>query len=297
MWFVVGTNVTIRMSEEELRRLDELAQRMGKTRSDVVRDLINRFDEVLHQEVERERKKWLAIGFVSALESAIVDPEVVLRFVRRNVDALGYPDFIIGMIKVKNRVVVFSHHDKVGSQLLGLVRARVEEDVRREEAEIEREEDDEEDVSGDRPAPAYVPVHRAAPSRTPHAIPVATKYKLVITNRAAPPIAGPTTANTVGRSVINNGGGSAKSTVATPVPKDQKAGSTSIPTINNLATTQAKAPNPQASADGSGKGVSSPVGQGANHGLSGDFVLSLVTHSYHKYRNELLRAVESVMGD
>lgn len=51
----MGTvNVTVRFNEEELRKLDELAERMNKTRSDVVRDLIGKFDELLKQEVEKE---------------------------------------------------------------------------------------------------------------------------------------------------------------------------------------------------------------------------------------------------
>jgi hypothetical protein len=30
--------------------------------------------------------------------------------------------------------------------------------------------------------------------------------------------------------------------------------------------------------------------------LAGDFVFALITNLYHKHRNELLRAVEAVMG-
>lgn len=66
----MGTvNVTVRFTEEELQRLDELARRMNKTRSDIIRELIARFDEALKQEVDREGRRWFALGFVSALES------------------------------------------------------------------------------------------------------------------------------------------------------------------------------------------------------------------------------------
>nr|MCG2880747.1 ribbon-helix-helix protein, CopG family [Vulcanisaeta sp.] len=194
-----SVNVTVRFSEEELRRLDELTQRMNKTRSDVIRDLINNFDEALRQEVEKERRKWMAIGFVGALESAVLDPEVVLRFVRRNVDVLGYPDFIIGMVRVRNRVVLISHHDKIGNQLLQLVRSKVEEDVRREEAEIEREGEDEEDSEGGGGALVSIRVSRPARPNTVRVAPVATNHKLVSSNRAMPPTVRLTATSTVGR--------------------------------------------------------------------------------------------------
>jgi hypothetical protein len=242
----VGTvNVTVRFNEEELGRLDDLAQRMNKTRSDVIRDLVNRFDEVLRQEVEKERKKWMMIGFVGALESVILDPEVILRFVRRNVDVLGYPDFLIGMVRVRNRVVVLSHHDKVGNQLLQLVRAKVENEVRREEAEIEREEDDEGDVGGDRLAPAYTLVHRGVLPRTPHVAPVATKHKLVSSNKAIPPTAKPTAISTVGKSVVSGGGGNAKPAGTATVPKNQKASNTGYPLLAIQPLRRPRAPAPR----------------------------------------------------
>jgi hypothetical protein len=290
------TNVTVRFSEDELRRLDELAQRMGVTRSDVIRSLVNNFDTALRQEVDREGRRWFALGFVSALESVILDPGVILRFVRRNVDILGYPDFVVGMVKVKNRVVAFSHHDKLGHQLLSLVRSRIEEEVRREEAEIEREGDEDEDTGGAGASQMPVVIRRGAHQRTPRATPETIKYKLVTSGRAAPPIARPTAAKAVGKPASNDGGSGAKAAGAVSVSKNQKSGSTGIPTTHNSATTQAKAPNPQTSGNGSGRDTPNPVGQGANHGLSGDFVLSLITHSYHKYRSELLRLVESVIG-
>jgi predicted transcriptional regulator len=293
---VNSVNVTVRFNEEELRKLDELAQRMGKTRSDVIRDLITRFDEVLREEVERERKRWMAIGFVGALESAVLDPEVVLRFVRRNVDVLGYPDFLIGMTKVRNRVVVFSHHDKIGHQLLQQVKSKVEEDIKREEAEIEREEDDEGDVGVSGSAPVHVYVRASAPSRILRAAPTPTRYKSVGSGGGAPPIPRPAAVSAVDKPVIKGERGSAKAAATATAPEKQKLVSTSSPTTHNSAATQAKAPNPQTSGSSSGKDAPSPVGQGANHGLSGDFVLSLITHSYHKYRSELLRLVESVIG-
>jgi predicted transcriptional regulator len=176
----VGTvNVTVRFSEEELAKLDELARRMNKTRSDVIRDLISRFDEALREEVEKERRKWMAIGFVGALESAILDPEVIMRFVRRNVDILGFPDFLVGMVRVKNRVVLFSHHDRIGSQLLNLVRAKIEEEVRREEMEIEQEDGEDEEVNVGRIMPVYIRASRPVKPNTVHAVPVTAKLSTI----------------------------------------------------------------------------------------------------------------------
>jgi hypothetical protein len=281
------TNVTVRFNEEELRKLDELAQRMGVTRSDVIRSLINNFDEVLKQEVDREGRRWFALGFVSALESAILDPEVVLRFVRRNVDILGYPDFLIGMVKVRNRVVAFSHHDKLGHQLLSQVRSRIEEDVRKEEEEIEREGDEDEGRGGVRTAPAYVHIRAGVHPRTPRAIPVAAKYKLISNNKGAPPTVKPTATSTVGRVTTNNGGGAAKAAVAASVPKNQKSGSTGVSTSAAPADSQPKDSGPQASASG---GSMDPV-------PAGDFIMALITHSYHKHRNKLLNLVEVLGGD
>ncbi|MDT7970387.1 MAG: ribbon-helix-helix domain-containing protein [Vulcanisaeta sp.] len=293
----MGTvNVTVRFNEEELHKLDELAQRMGLTRSDVVRSLINKFDEALKQEVDREGRRWFALGFVAALESAILDPEVILRFVRRNVDILGYPDFVIGMVKVRNRVVAFSHHDKLGHQLLSQVRSRIEEDVRKEEEEIEREGDEDEGRGGVRTAPAYVHIRAGVHPRTPRAIPVAAKYKLISNNKGAPPTVKPTAISTVGRVTTNNGGGAAKAVVAASMLEKQKLVAASQSNTGNPVNSQPRNPNPQASADGSGKDAQKPAGQGANHGLSGDFVVSLITNLYHKYRETLLKAVENVMG-
>ena len=294
--FVVNPTITVRLGEEELRRLDELAQRMGVTRSDVIRSLVNNFDETLRQEVDRERKRWMAIGFVDALELAITDPEIVLRFVRRNVDILGYPDFVIGMVRVRNRVLLFSHHDKIGHQLLQQVKSKVEEEVRREEAEIEREEDDEGDVGVSGSAPAHAPVHRGVPPRIPRVTPVSTKYKLMITNRAAPPIVRSITVAATGKSAVSGGGGDTKATSNTSVSENKKSAILSQPAVNKPPTPQVEGSNPQAGADGSGKDTQKPAGQGITHELAGDFVLSLVTHSYHKYRSELLRLVESIMG-
>ena len=294
----MGTvNVTVRFNEEELGRLDDLAQRMNKTRSDVIRDLVNRFDEVLRQEVENERKKWMIIGFVGALESVILDPEVILRFVRRNVDVLGYPDFLIGMVRVRNRVVVLSHHDKVGNQLLQLVRAKVENEVRREEAEIEREEDEDKEVGDGRSASAYVIVHRGVSPRTPHVTPVSTKYKLMITNRAAPPIARPTAVAAASRSGDSGGSGDAKAATTATAPENKKLVTTGIPATNNSAAPQVEGSNPQASVKGGATGPLGPVEQTPVGKPAGDFVIALVAHSYHKYRSELLRLVESVIGE
>jgi hypothetical protein len=235
-------------------------------------------------------------GFVGALEEAILDPTLILRFVRRNVDVLGYPDFLIGMIRVRNRVLLFSHHDKIGNQLLQLVRSKVEEDVRREETEIEREEDEDEEVGVSRPTPVHVRIRGPTRPGTPHAIPGTHRYEVLINSRATAPILRSIAARAVDRVAANNGGKGTKVAGVAAVPENKKSGNTGIPTTQNSATTQAKAPNPQTSGSGSGKNTPNPVGQGANHGLSGDFVLSLITHSYHKYRSELLRLVESVIG-
>jgi hypothetical protein len=294
---VVGTNVTIRFNDEELRRLDELAQRMGKTRSDVIRDLINRFDEALRGEVERERGRWMLIGFTAALEEVILDPTLMLRFVRRNVDVLGFPDFLIGMVKVRNRVVVFSHHDKIGHQLLQQVRSKLEEEVRREEAEIEREEVEDEDSEGGRAAPMRIRASRPAGPDTIRVAPVATKYRIMISNRSGTHIPKPTAANTVGRPIISNGGGSAKSTAAASVSKNQKAGSTGIPTSTAPADSQPKDSGPRVSADGGGANSVRPVDQGLMGSPRGDFVFALIANSYHKHRDKLLRLMGSIAGD
>jgi predicted transcriptional regulator len=293
----VGTvNVTVRFTEDELRRLDELSQRMGRMRSDVIRDLISKFDEVLRQEVEKERKRWMAMGFTAALEEAILDPTLILRFVRRNVDVLGYPDFLIGMVRVRNRVLLFSHQDKIGNRLLSLVRAKIEEEVRREEAEIEREEDEGEDVGVSKATQVRIPASRPVRPNTIRVAPVATKHKLVSSNKAILPTAKPTAISTVGRVTTNNGGGAAKAVVATSMPEKQKLVAASQPNTGNPVNSQPRNPNPQANADGSGKDAQKPAGQGANHGLSGDFVVSLITNLYHKHRDALLKAVEDVMG-
>jgi hypothetical protein len=281
------TNVTVRFNEDELRRLDELSQRMGVTRSDVIRSLVNNFDEVLKQEVDREGRRWFAIGFTAALESAINDPEVVLRFIRRNVDILGYPDFIIGMVKVRNRVVVLSHHDKMGSQLLNLIRSKIEEEVKKEEAEIEREEEDNEDIGG---AGAYqmpVLIHRGAHQRTPRAIPETIKYKLVTSGRAASLIAKPTAAGMAGKPVARGGGGNTKPAVNTTVPEKQKSATTGILTSTNPAGSQTRDSGTWASA---GDGDLDPV-------PAGDFIMALITHSYHKHRDKLLNLIGALGGD
>ena len=293
---VVSTNVTIRMNEDELRRLDELAQRMGVTRSDVIRSLVNNFEEALRREVDREGKRWFALGFVAALESAILDPELVLRFIRRNVDILGFPDFVIGMVKVRNRIMLFSHHDRIGSQLLNLVRSRIEEDVKREEAEIEQEDDGDEDTGGGKAASVHVHIRGPIKPGTPHAAPASTKYKLVITNRAAPAIVRPTAVATVNRSVVSGGGGDAKATANTTVPEKKKSAATSIPATNNSAAPQVEGSNPQASGEGGAIGPSGPVEQTPVGGRGGDFVLALITNLYHKHREALLRAVEGIAG-
>ena len=293
----MGTvNVTVRFNEEELGRLDDLAQRMNKTRSDVIRDLVNRFDEVLRQEVENERKKWMMIGFVGALESAILDPEVIVRFVRRNVDVLGYPDFLIGMVKVRNRVVVFSHHDRVGHQLLQLIRARIEEEVRKEEMEMEQEEGEGEGGGGVRTAPAHVHIRAGVHPRTPRAIPVAAKYKLISNNKGAPPTVKPTAISTVGRVTTNNGGGAAKAVVAASMPEKQKLVATSQPNAGSPANSQTRGSGPQTSTGGSNPNPAGPVGQESMDRRGGDFIIALITQSYHKHRDRLLKLMESIVG-
>ena len=279
-----------------MRRLDELAQRMNKTRSDVIRDLINRFDEALKQEVEKERRKWMAIGIVSALESAILDPELMLRFVRRNVDILGYLDFIIGMVRVRNRVVLFSHHDRIGNQLLQLVMAKLEEDVRREEVEIEREEENDEEVGVGKATPVRIRVSGAARPNTIRVALVPSKYKLLINNKATPPIARPTAATAVGKPVVSNGEGAAKAAVAAAVPENQKLAA-APPISTNPANSQTKDSGPQASAGGGGMDLVRPADQGLMGSPRGDFVFALIANSYHKHRDKLLRLIESITGD
>jgi len=292
----VGTvNVTVRFSEEELRRLDELAQRMGRTRSDVIRDLITKFDEALRQEVERERKRWITMGFVAALELAILDPEVILRFVRKNVDILGFPDFLIGMTKVRNRVVLFSHQDKIGSQLLNLVRARIEEEVRREEMEIEQEDGEDEEVNVGKATPMHIRASRPVRPNTVHAVPVAAKYKLVTTNRAALPVAKPTAASVVGKPVNSNKGGGARSTASTTAPDSKRLAGERLAAGADSLNAQSTSSTPRVSANDNSKGVPNPVGQEINHGLSGDFIITLVTQSYHKHRDRLLKLIEDMM--
>jgi hypothetical protein len=295
-WFVVNPTITVRFSEDELRKLDELAQRMNKTRSDVIRDLINRFDEALKQEVERESKKWLAIGFVSALESAILSPEVIVRFVRRNVDILGYPDFIIGMVRFRNRVVVFSHQDRIGHQLLQLVRSKIEEEIRREEMEMEQEDGEDEEDNVGRSVPAYVRVSGPVRPGTTRAAPVTTRYRLVSSNRAAQPAAKSTAASTVSKPVNNDGGGAAKAAVATSMPGNQKLAVASPPISTNPADSQPRDSGPQVSAGGGGANSVRPVGGVSMERLGGDFAFALITNLYHKHRDALLRAVETVMG-
>jgi hypothetical protein len=42
------------------------------------------------------------------------------------------------MVKVRNRVVLFSHHDGSATNFLQLVKSKVKEEVRREEMEIKQ---------------------------------------------------------------------------------------------------------------------------------------------------------------
>jgi Arc/MetJ-type ribon-helix-helix transcriptional regulator len=292
----VGTiNVTVRFNEEELRRLDELAQRMGKTRSDVIRDLINRFNETLREEVEKEKKKCFTMGVVSALESIILDPTLMLRFVRRNVDILGFPDFLIGMVRVKNRVVFFSHQDKIGHQLLQLVRSKIEDEVRREEAEIEREEGGDEDSEGSRATPMRIRVGRPVKPGFVSAAPVVTNHKLVSNNGAISPAAKPAAPAMVGRLVSGNGGSGAKSTASTTAPGSKKLASEEVTASAGSPNAQPIPPNQRASTNDNSKDMQNPAGQGINHGLSGDFVIALVTQSYHKHRDRLLKLIGDMM--
>jgi Arc/MetJ-type ribon-helix-helix transcriptional regulator len=294
----VGTvNVTVRFGEDELRRLDELVQRMGKTRSDVIRDLISRFDEALREEVEKERRKWMTIGFVGALESAILDPEVILRFVRRNVDILGFPDFLVGMVRVKNRVVLFSHHDRIGSQLLNLVRSKVEEDIKREEAELMQEDDGDEDTGGGKAASAHVRIRGPIKPGTPHAIPGTHRYEVLINSRATAPILRSIATGAMNKATANNGGGGTKAAGVASVSKNQKSGSTGIPTSTAPADSQPKGSGPQANAGGGDMDPVGPVGQVSMDRPVGDFAFALVANLYHKHRENLLRLMEALGGD
>ena len=147
----------------------------------------------------------------------------MLRFVRRNVDILGFPDLLIGMVRVGNRVVVFSHHDKVGSQLLQLVRSRIEEEVRREEAEIEREEGGDENTGSVKATPMHVRIRGPMKPGTPYATPGTHRYyKVIVSNKSAAPTPKPAVVSTVGKPVISNGGGDAKPTVTASVPENKK---------------------------------------------------------------------------
>jgi hypothetical protein len=238
----------------------------------------------------------MAIGFVGALESAILDPEVVLRFVRRNVDVLGYPDFLIGMVRVGNRVVLFSHHDRIGNRLLNLVRAKIEEDVKREEAEIEREGEGEGDVGVSGSAPAHVYVHASAPSRILRAAPAPTKYKVLVSNRSPAPTPKPAAVSAVDRPVNNNGGDSAKAAATATAPDSKRLASERLVAGADSLSAQSTSSTPRVSANDSSKSVPSPAGQGANRGLAGDFVLALITNLYHKHRDKLLELVGSVVG-
>jgi predicted transcriptional regulator len=293
---VGSINVTVRFSEEELQRLDELARRMNKTRSDIIRELIAKFDETLREEVEKERRKWMAIGFVGALESAILDPEVVMKFVRRNVDILGFPDFLVGMVRVRNRVVLFSHHDRTGSQLLQLIRSRIEEEIRREEAELMQEDDGDGDSEGGRAMPVRIRASKPVRPNTIRVAPVPSKYKLLINNKATPPIARPTATSAVGRHASNGGGSGAKAAVAVSVSKNQKSGSTGIPTTHNSATTQAEGPSPQVNTNAGGVDLAGPNGQAPTDRPVGDFAFALVVNLYHKRRESLLRFIEALTG-
>jgi predicted transcriptional regulator len=294
----VGTvNVTVRFNEEELGRLDDLAQRMNKTRSDVIRDLVNRFDEVLRQEVEKERKKWMMKGFVGALESAILDPEVILRFVRRNVDVLGFPDFLIGMVRVRNRVVLFSHHDRTGSQLLQLIRSRIEEEIRREEDEIEREEGEDEEVGSSKVILAHPRVKGSTRPSVVRVIPGVSRYKIMNSSGAVPLTARPAATAAVSKSGGSGGNGGAKATAATTVPENKKSATTGIPTTSSSANAQPISSNQRVSTNGSGGDAPSPVGQGITHGLAGDFITALITNLYHKHRDKLLNLIGALGGD
>jgi predicted transcriptional regulator len=290
------TNVTVRFNEEELRKLDELAQRMGKTRSDVIRDLVNRFDEALRQQVEVECRKAFVIGLASALESTILDPTLVLRFVRRNADILGFPDFVIGMVRVRNRVVVFSHHDRIGHQLLQLVRARVEEEIRREETEIEQEGDEEGDVGGNRAMTAHVRTGKPARPNIVRAIPVAIKYKLVGSNKNMSSTAKPIVISTMSKPVNNDGRGGAKAAVTTSALGNQKLVAASPPNAANPASPQTRGSDPQASVAANPGGPAGHVDGGSMDGPAGDFIIALITQSYHKHRDRLLKLMESVAG-
>jgi hypothetical protein len=153
--------------------------------------------------------------------------------------------------------------------------------------EIEREGGEDEDSEGGRATPVRIRVSRPVRPNTIRAALVATNHKLVSSNRAMPPTVKPTATSTVGRPVVGNGGGSAKAAVAASVSKNQKSGSTGILTTHNSATTQAKGSGPQASAGGGGL---DPV-------PAGDFIMALITHSYHKHRNKLLNLIEALEGD
>jgi hypothetical protein len=269
---------------------------MNKTRSDVIRDLINRFDELLKQEVEKEQKRWVMVGFIGALESMILDPTLVFRFVRRNVDVLGYPDFLIGMVKVRNRVVVFSHHDKIGSQLLSMVRGRVEEDVRREEMEMEQGDGEDEGVSVAKATPMHVRIRGPIKPATPHATLGTPRYKVIISNRSGTHIPKPTAANTVGRSVNNDGRGGAKAAGAIIVPENQKLAGTGLPAASKPTSLQTRNPNSQVAANSGGPSPAGPVGQIPMDRPGGDFAFALVANLYHKHRENLLRFIEALAG-
>jgi hypothetical protein len=293
---VGSINVTVRFTEDELRRLDDLAQRMGLTRSDVVRSLINNFDETLKREVEKEKKKWITMGVVGTLEAIILDPTLVLRFARRNVDILGFPDFLVGMVRVKNRVVVFSHHDRVGHQLLQLVRSKVEEEVKREEMEVEQEDSEGEEGGGVKATQVRIPVSKPIKPSAPHAAPGSHRYKILVSSRNTLPVARPIAVGVVGKSVVSGGGGDAKAASNTSVAEKQKSAATSVPAATNPVNPQTGGSNTHVTTNGGGPHPTRSVSQAPMDRPVGDFAFALIANLYHKRRESLLRFIEALMG-
>jgi hypothetical protein len=178
------------------------------------------------------------------------------------------------------------------------VRSKVEDEVKREEMEIEQEEGDDEEVGGNGAMTARPHVKGPTKLSTVRAVPGIPRYKLVISsNKSATPIPKPTATTTVGRSVSNGGGGSARATVAASVPENQKLVAANSPNAGNPADSQVRGSNPQTNAGGSNPNPAGPVGQESMDRRGGDFIIALITQSYHKHRDKLLKLMESIAGD
>jgi hypothetical protein len=201
------------------------------------------------------------------------------------------------MVRVRNRIVVFSHQDRFGRQLRLLVRGRVEEDIKREEAEIEREEDGGDDEGSGVAMTARLHVKGPTKLSAVRAAPGIPRYKIVISNKSVAAIPKPTATTTMGRPVVGNGGRGTKAAGTAAVPENKKSGSTGMPAVNNSVGSGAGGSNPQANANAGGVNLAGPNGQAPTDRPVGDFAFALVANLYHKRRESLLRFIEALGGD